>query len=343
MNRPLLDISREDKISYFFKMLEGTPYHCAVLEKSMNRAGSLLQKIRQFPGPVYASFGQWGTIALHVPEASKWILDQQNADVDFWRVYARQVGNPLKRLAALWNWNIAGPYFRKIYKRLGWIVAVCEEDKQLTLSQEPEARVAVVPNGVECDLFRPDRSWRQHARRVLFSGTSAPRNVTALKHFTSSIWPEILKSVPGLELLVAGNFSAEAQAKFRDCPNIRFTGPVPDIRPYFNKSDLFLAPFQETHGSKLKVAEAMAMAMPIVSYAAGVRGFDLQAGTSVLLAENSGDFAKKTIDLLKNPEGRKTLGENARRTARETLDWPVLGEKVRDLILQISQGRRLKS
>jgi len=268
------------------------PYHCAIIAASFASNPQALERIMSYPGIVYASYGHWGILAPM--QAPNWILDQHNADIEFWRVYASQTTNYFIKGAALINWRLADKYFRKIYPRIGRIVSVCEEDKQLTLKLCPQAQVDVIENGVGCSYYAPDRKTRTDPPRILFTGTSAPRNMIALHQFVSNVFPLIQKELPKAELLVGGNFHAKAQAKFKDNSNIRFTGRVDDMRPLFNQSDVYIAPFEETHGSKLKIAEAMAMGMCIVSTPEGVRGFPLVDGKSVFIGHNS-HFSRQSI------------------------------------------------
>lgn len=237
------------------------------------------------------------------------------------------------------NWALSKKLFRDVYLRVGQVISVCEEDRQYTLALAPQAQVQVIENGVDCAYYAPNRHepW-DNAPRLLFTGTSAARNMIALRHLVRDILPLIEQQDPSAELWVGGNFSAEAQAEFHNRKNIHFTGPVDDIRPVFNASDVFVAPFAETHGSKLKVAEAMAMQMAIISTPQGIRGFPLEHGKSVLVAHDDQQFAAHCVALLHDPLKRKLLGEAARKQAVESVDWNVLGNRVRAIVESVRRA-----
>lgn len=324
----LRDVSRRDKIRATVSMsIYGYPYHNAVLYNSLDGVPDVLHRIITYPGVVFTNVGHWGSIVRN-QYSPNWVLNQCDAEVDFWRVYASQAMSTTHRILAWINYQLAKRHFPPIYNNVGRIISVCEEDRQLTRALAPNTPIDVIENGVDCSYFTPRRAARTGPPRLLFTGTSAPRNVTALRGFVRNIFPLVKRQLPDTELLVAGNFSPAAQAEFADVPNIRFTGRVDDIRPYFDQGDVYIAPFAETHGSKLKIAEAMAMAMPIVSTPQGVRGFALVDGESVLIARNNNEFAEHVISLIKDPAHRKQLGENAREVALATIDWPVLGRKL---------------
>lgn len=329
---PLRDVSFLDKLQVLGFMLKlKYPYHSAVLISSFKEYPDVLNRIKNFLGVVYASSGHLGTLVID-RESPNWILDQHNADVHFWRVYASQATNYLVKLASLVNWRLSNRHFPRIYRKVGKIISVCEEDRQLTLSLASKSQVHVIENGVDCSYYIPERGPRTGSPRILFTGTSVTRNVTSLRQFARNIWPLILQEQPKVELLVAGNFQPEAQVEFRKYRNIRFTGRVDDMRPYFNQSDVFIAPFEETHGSKLKIAEAMAMGMAIVSTSQGIRGFPLVDRESVLIAHNKEQFANHVVELLRSHEIREQLGKAARDLAIATIDWKVLGQRLREII-----------
>ena len=330
---PLKNVLLKDKLKVIISMFKlWIPYHCAILKISFQSCPKILKKIQEFSGIVYASYGHWGTLISN-QQATNWILDQHNADVHFWRVYASQASNLLIKLLALINWRLADKHFRRIYCNVGRIISVCEEDRQLTLKLCPQAQIDVIENGVYCSYYVPSRKIStSDPLRILFTGTSASRNMTALRWFVHNVFPLIQKELPKVELLVGGDFHPKAQAKFKNNSNIRFTGRVNDIRPLFNQSDVYIAPFKATHGSKLKIAEAMAMGMCIVSTPEGVRGFSLVDGKSVFIAHNKKQFAVYITRLLLDSSQRERTGTLAREVALSTIDWKILGERLVNII-----------
>jgi glycosyltransferase involved in cell wall biosynthesis len=311
------------------------PYHCAVLRETFR--GAHLSHLRDYDGAVYANFGHWGT--LLASPSPQWVLDQQNADVQFWEAYIAY-SRGLRKLAAFINWRLASHHFPSVYRNVGRIICVSETDRQLTLQIAPQALVDVVENGVDCSYLTPGARLDSHLPRLLFTGTSAARNVKALADFVDEVYPRIRAQRPGAELCVAGNFAARAQERFADVDGLWFTGAVPDLRPYFDPNDVFIAPFNETHGSKLKVAEAMAMGMAIVATPEGAQGMPVMNGCNAIIANGVDEFADRCCELLSDEALRRRLGRQARQTALERLDWPVLGERLRQMIDEVQLRER---
>ncbi len=331
---PLYDIDNMYAKIIVRMIKDRVPYHCALLRVLFEAYPSVLKQLSETKQVIYASYGHWGTICQGYNK-NNWILDQHNADIDFWRVYSNQNDDMLKRIAARINWVFARTHFPKVYRSVAKIVSVCEEDKLITLKYCPNKEVHVIENGVYCDYYIPERGVSGDMS-ILFTGTSAKRNMIALKYFVNNIFPLVLRSMPYAQLVIAGNFDMRSINEFSSFKNIIFTGPVQDIRPFFNRSSVFIAPFKETHGSKLKIAEAMAMAIPIVSTAEGIRGFKLVNGHSVLIGNSENEFADHIITILKNKNYGEKIGNEARAVALRTIDWKLLGERVRALIESIA-------
>jgi polysaccharide biosynthesis protein PslH len=332
---PLRDVSPWQKLAALGMMLYTKfPYHSAVLEVSLRVYPELRYKIKQFPGVVFAGPGHWGTLVRDQP-APNWILNQFDQDIEFWRVYASQTSSYLVRNIALINRKLSIKHFPQIYRNIRRIISVCEEDRQLTLEFAPSARIDIIENGVDCSFYVPDKITHGHSPRLLFTGTSAARNMIALHWFVNDVFPLIQVQSPSVELLVGGNFTAPARAEFSEYDAVRFTGRVDDIRPAFNQSDVYIAPFAETHGSKLKVAEAMAMGMALVSTPQGARGFPLVDGESVLIARDGQQFANQVIRLLRDSALRAELGSAARAVAVSTIDWSILGKRIRAIVQSV--------
>jgi glycosyltransferase involved in cell wall biosynthesis len=329
----LKDATSRDKLGALAQMImKGLPYHSGVLVSSFQDHRDVRKRIEDCRGIVFTSTGHWGTICRNRP-GPNWILNQCDADVELWRVYASQTNRPLVKAIALINGRLAKRLYRRIYSRVGRIISVCEDDLRLTRRLAPKALIDIVENGIDCAYYAPKKEPRAgRPPRLLLTGTSAARNMTALRWFVYDVLPLITKALPTAEFLVAGNFRPEAQALFQGIPAIRFTGRVDDIRPYFNRSDVYVAPFQYVHGSKLKIAEAMAMAMAIVSTPEGIRGLSLKDGESVLIGENAAAFADNCLRLLRDDEMRARLEDAARRLAVASLDWSILGERLRSII-----------
>jgi len=332
-----LDRSPGDRLkSALLALGRRIPYHSAMARRSLRRSG-VAPRLGDRNRIVYASLSHWEAAAPPSGPLPHWVLDQHNADVEFWRVYARERRSLAASLAAYVNARVAAGYFRRAYSRVGRVVAVCEEDRRLTLDVAPRARVEVIRNGVDCEYFTPRERTGDDRPTILFTGTSVPRNLQALRWFMMEVLPGVRRPVPGAALVVAGGFSAEAQQELSRLGPVEFSGPVEDIRPWYGASAVFVSPFMDSYGSKLKVAQALAMGVCVVGTPAGVRGFPVADGESALVGRDGPQLAARIVTALRDAAVRRRLGEAGRRLALEQLDWRVLGRRLRQLVAETHQ------
>ncbi len=313
------------------------PYHAALVEHSFALCEKAKALRPRLDDCVYANSLHW-TLPLTKARTPTWIVDQQNADVHFWQVYARHSTDPLVRLVASINARLTHRLCTQVYPNTAAIVSVCSEDKELTRSLCQVNRVDVIANGVDCDFFSPNRTGNP-GNTLLFTGTSAARNMNALRYFVRQVYPLVRAQVPDVSLVIGGNFARPAQDELAQVPAVSFTGRVPDLRPAYNNSAVLINPFQEAYGSKLKVSEALAMGICIISSRAGCRGLPVRDGESVLFADDPRGMAHQIVRALTDRQLAERIGRAGRELAVTHLDWRrVLGPRVRQLVGEVLYG-----
>jgi glycosyltransferase involved in cell wall biosynthesis len=110
----------------------------------------------------------------------------------------------------------------------------------------------------------------------------------------------------------------------RGRPGVTITGFVPDIRPYIQAADVYVAPLRMGSGTRFKLLEAMAMRRAVVSTRMGAEGLQVKDGHHLLLADAPADFARAVIELLKDDARRAELGANAAGVIRKYYDWEAI-------------------
>jgi len=136
------------------------------------------------------------------------------------------------------------------------------------------------------------------------------------------IVPRIRQAVPDATLTVVGrNPSPTLRALGAREPAVIVTGTVEDVRPYMQRAALYLVPLRIGGGTRLKIFEAMAMGLPIVSTRVGAEGLPVTDGQDIVLADSAAHFASAAIQLLTDARRARALGEEACRTVRERAGW----------------------
>lgn len=237
---------------------------------------------------------------------------------------AAEAANPAKR------W-----FFRGEAKRLAKMEAsaatLCDTVLAVSTSEAEHFRklgaknVTVAPNGVDCSAFASLPTGRTvNPQTVLFLGTmSWGPNVSAAVTLAKQIFPEVRKQISTAELLLVGRDpSPVVQALAGN--RITVTGAVPSILPYLERATLLAVPLDAGGGTRLKILEAFAAGLPVVSTAVGAEGIDAVAGEHLVIAERP-EIANAIANLLNDESERRRLAENARQLVQSNYDWKEIG------------------
>ncbi len=143
---------------------------------------------------------------------------------------------------------------------------------------------------------------------ALLADWSWPPNLSALG-ILLRCWPEVRDAVPAARLLLAGRHLD--RARVGSIPGVDLLGEIPSSRDLLDRAALVAFPCPATSGPKVKVLEALAHGVPVLTTPAGVEGIVLGPGQGAELA-GPGEFAGVLAKLLVSPDRRAALGATGR-------------------------------
>ncbi len=217
-----------------------------------------------------------------------------------------------------------------LLRAMDGVVAVSEADRaRITEAGVPDARVSVVPHGVDVDAYggRPVdlrvRYGLGGGPVVFFHGTlHYGPNADAVRYLAEELAPRLPR---GATLLMAGMSPPRAYETDR----VRFTGPLDDLPAHIEAADVCVCPIFAGGGTRMKLLEYFAAAKAVVSTAVGAEGLDVRDDEHLVLAEREG-FADAVVALLGDPDRRRRLGRAARGYARAR-DWRAVTASYREV------------
>lgn len=207
-------------------------------------------------------------------------------------------------------------------------MVVSDDEGQLLKPSCGESKICVVPNGVDIRYFtpRPDPG----GNRLLFCGRlDQLANRGAITYFFNSIWPELSTRLKTLEIDVVGkNPPSWLVDLSRRDPRVQVPGFVDDVRPYFQKATVFVCPITEGGGTRLKILDALAMGMPVVSTTFAASGLTLHDGLHLLIADTPEMFVERTLRLLADQDLRRRLAQGAVDMVTHRYSWDMIGRSL---------------
>jgi glycosyltransferase involved in cell wall biosynthesis len=205
------------------------------------------------------------------------------------------------------------------------IHAMSAADGEFLAAHLPDGgrRIRVVPNAVDTAFYQPPRPAPER-RDVLYVGNfqNLP-NVDAFEFLMEEIWPLVRRACPQVALDVVGAHPSPRVLRFAGRDGVRVVGEVPQVRPYYHDHRLMVAPIRAGSGTRLKILEAFAAGLPVVSTPLGAEGIEAVDGEHLLLAAAAADFARAVVRLLGDEALCRRLARSARGLVVRRYDWEV--------------------
>jgi glycosyltransferase involved in cell wall biosynthesis len=215
-------------------------------------------------------------------------------------------------------------------------MACSEHDRSLLQALAPNVPIFVVPNVVDTENYEPGHEG--DGRTILYQGgMDWFPNRDAVSYFVEQMLPGVSSQFPGVRFVIAGrNPSLSFQQRFAGISNLQFTGTVPDMRPIVSGADICIVPLRIGSGTRLKILEAAALGKAVVSTALGAEGLNFEAGKEIWIADDPASFSQAIVQLLRNPELRRQMGDRARKRVESDYSFAVLQTSLRRLSAHFS-------
>ncbi|MEN5089810.1 glycosyltransferase family 4 protein [Pseudomonas protegens] len=227
---------------------------------------------------------------------------------------------------------------RRVFQQATQVIAVTEQDA-LTLARLSGKPAAVVVNGVDCEHYasvQPDLT----SQRLLFIGNyEYSPNLDAVEWALEEILPRLWALNPDVRFAICGYALPDSFRQRWPDPRIEWQGFVPDLRDLQRRSTLFFAPLRQGGGSKLKVLEAMAAGLPVVTTAQGSSGLQVENGRHYLGSEDPGALAQILAEALADPERLQRIGDAGRGYVLAEHDWTVAAAQLEAVYQQLPSAK----
>jgi polysaccharide biosynthesis protein PslH len=207
---------------------------------------------------------------------------------------------------------------------------VCSQrEQELLLRQAPESRIAVIENGVDAAFFaNPPHPHTAVRNRLVFVGSmSYHANADAAVWFAREVWPGLHRRFQDWTLTLVGSDPGEDVRALAGIAGVQVTGTVPDVRPYYQTAFAAVVPLRTSGGTRLKILEALAAGVPVISTAEGAEGLAVQPNRDFLLAQDCGQWLPLLESLLEERRA-EALRQAGLELIHSRYDWQTIGAKL---------------
>jgi GT2 family glycosyltransferase len=262
-------------------------------------------------------------------------------------VYFQSIGRALakdgawmRRPSAAYEYLRALRYELKLLPQMDRIQMCSQANEDFLLEFAPELK-SKMQTGLRAGIntsryvFNPDQ---READTLLFLGSFRHiPNREAVEWFTRDVWPLIVAARPETRLVIIGS-DPPPRHSLPDVGHVEMVGFVDDVRDALARYAVFICPILTGSGVRVKLLEAYAAGIPVVSTVIGAEGLSKFDGDTCALADDPSEFAAKTVELLKDPGRAADLARKAR--ARVMAEWDMatitrkLAESYREVIAE---------
>lgn len=235
---------------------------------------------------------------------------------------ARTRGLARRRLMAeAGRWDRAA---RDASRRVDATLCVTEQDREL-LAAAGARGLVTIPLGVDTEGLQPMRAAEPRPRLLFVGSFAHPPNLAAARLLSRELWPALQPQLPGWTLTLAGPGSREFLSAEPSPPaGLEAMGFVDDLTDLFASSRLFVAPLFEGGGIKIKILEAMARGIPLVTTPIGAEGIADRDDDLVAWAETPAAFVEAVLAGVRSPEQADDRARRARRHVEEHFSWDAV-------------------
>lgn len=215
---------------------------------------------------------------------------------------------------------------RYYWKKADRLFAVSKEDMIEMKKIANRKNVGIIPNGVDGDYYSKKQVKKFDIPRILYGVTNFEwlQNQEATDVLINEVWPMIKNNGNDSKIWIVGRKIPSWVKKRAEVGDIEITEDIPDARDAYLGAYMMVAPIKGAGGTRLKILEAMAAGLPVVSTTVGVAGLGLTDGVNVLIADTPSELANKALLLLKDKVLADKIGERGKFYVKKYFDWKTI-------------------
>jgi glycosyltransferase involved in cell wall biosynthesis len=238
--------------------------------------------------------------------------------------------NVIRRIKATFEYMRALRYELRLLPHMDRIQVCSADNAGYLTSFLPDLR-----NRIDADLRAgiraTDYSYSAGGREpetMLFLGSFRHLpNQEALEWFVRDVLPRIVDARPTAKLIVIGS-DPPPRHSIPNSANVELFGFVPDIAEAMSRYAVFVCPILSGSGVRVKLLEAFASGIPVVSTRLGAEGLASEDGHICRLADDPQLFAEHVLNLFDHPDDAAAMAARARAEIVHNRDMPAMTRKL---------------
>ena len=185
---------------------------------------------------------------------------------------------------------------------------------------------------IHCDKI----NISQEFNIVIIGKMSYRPNIEGVMWFCNKVFKRIYNQIDKVKLYIVGK-EPDKDIKSLASHNIIVTGEVSVIDQYYYLADIVVIPIFYGGGVKTKLIEAASHSKPIIATSFAVKGTIFENEEDLIIEDNSNEFAKRCIDILRHKENYIEMTARCNLKFKENYTWNTIGNNLKIACEEISR------
>jgi polysaccharide biosynthesis protein PslH len=258
---------------------------------------------------------------------AKIVMRAHNVEFEIWeRIYRNSGG--WKRWYLYLQLKRLRKYELSLYASFDMWLCISDRDldKMKALGLKVMAQTIQVP--VTAPLTSASREWIPKDLVLGFIGSlDWMPNKEGLEWFLKEVWPSIPHHKIHCKLKIAGRNTPQAFFKMRE-KNVEVLGEVESSQSFFDSIDVLVVPLFSGSGIRIKIIEAMASGLLVLTTPVGVEGIPAKHQQTILLANTAEEFVQNLQWIQEHPQRVVEMGSKAKALVHEHFDAGHISKKL---------------
>ena len=236
-----------------------------------------------------------------------------------------------RKMSATFEYLRALRYELRLLPKMDRVQVCSSDNRQHLLSYLPRIKSKVDDDlraGIDTARYEFRLDGREPDTMLFLGSFRHLPNQEGLEWFARHVLPRILQQRPNARLVVIGSDPPQRHSLSGNTDAIELVGFVDDVMEPLRRYSLFVCPILSGSGVRVKLLEAFASGIPVVSTTIGAEGLATQDGDVCGLADDPQHFADTVARLLTNEAEARALAVRARKAVVDTRDMRTITQKL---------------